>query len=493
MLRRGEQRPFFRDRSRPAAPRPSAPTPVRFSFLGMVLRGMLAVILAVGLLPVVPATVGVEVAEAAVGTTDYDAYFERYDTHGAPTRPITNGVLRVASTQNAADYVQTSGNFCTRSDGCFVSRNPVSLKHDWVLRFKGQIPNPTRTSSIRLTNLGLTSGLCLTKNASVTNSVSLMLKKRIDTTKSDAVLQAQSPLLSSDQVLAAEVKMNWSGDSADLTLSYDCSADTLSMTCAGYSHKYVNVRKGFGGATVDSAYLYFGGQIVWYGSTGYTGPPSRNLTVSASFTSMDLPHFDPKIEGIQIYRGNETTPLKDTDTVPPGTIVRIECMVRNANASSAGEQFPVKFRMLGSSHAKYPTQGLTLIESTNPTTVNGTKATGTLGSSDGISFTLSGQTAAKVVYYARVNQSDGSAVKVGNQLVDGSFGSTLEDGRTLLSEKTLKPLPPDGGGAAGKDYHYSRTPQANANGWNNSSVAVEFFPGDFDRLTLTPGGGRLQR
>ncbi|MEC4185474.1 hypothetical protein VJ918_11715, partial [Adlercreutzia sp. R21] len=44
-------------------------------------------------------------------------------------------------------------------------------------------------------------------------------------------------------------------------------------------------------------------------------------------------------------------------------------------------------------------------------------------------------------------------------------------------------------GTPGSDWHYTRLPAANGNGWNRSPVTVTFYPGDFDRMELTPSEG----
>ncbi|MEC4185460.1 hypothetical protein VJ918_11645, partial [Adlercreutzia sp. R21] len=119
-----------------------------------------------------------------------------------------------------------------------------------------------------------------------------------------------------------------------------------------------------------------------------------------------------------------------------------------------------------------------------------------IDSSSGIPLTLVGRNETKITYYARITQVAGAAVSLGQQLIEDSFGGTQESGVTLLSPKALKPLPDDANpddpsswGTAGKDYHYTRLPAANVNGWNNSPVTVTFYPGDFDQMALTPSEG----
>lgn len=48
---------------------------------------------------------------------------------------------------------------------------------------------------------------------------------------------------------------------------------------------------------------------------------------------------------------------------------------------------------------------------------------------------------------------------------------------------------PDSGGSSlkpGSDYHFTRLPAPNANGWNNTPVTVSFYTGDYSTFAITP-------
>ena len=70
----------------------------------------------------------------------------------------------------------------------------------------------------------------------------------------------------------------------------------------------------------------------------------------------------------------------------------------------------------------------------------------------------------KVVYYVKVTESNGQAVKLGQMLEDDVFQNKDYMGKTLLNERPLEPLDPDDPAsntqAPGSDYHYTRLPKA---------------------------------
>lgn len=189
---------------------------------------------------------------------------------------------------------------------------------------------------------------------------------------------------------------------------------------------------------------------------------------------MTLPHFDPVIKNIRMYRTDGTL-IGPNDYVSPGTTVRVEAVLQNTNASAGSEQFPLHLKMLGATHATYPTVGLTTSDA--------------VASSAGRAVTLTGTTETKVTFNATISGAAGAAASIGLQLVDDSFGGTYEAGAKLLNERPLVPGDGSGSGTAGKDYHYTRLPAANENGWNKEPVTVTFYPGDFDQMTLAPSEG----
>lgn len=458
------------------------------------LKGALAILLAAGLLPLIPGTPPVEEAEALAGTTDYAAYFTWENRFGSPTTYPTGGRLRVASTVNTSDFekldASAAGGIATAqmSSGVFVSKAKVSLQHNWTLKFTGEIPDTVYPANYNGTNHYLFGGLSSSAPASSLSGVAVGIKKHRNGSGITNTLQGQ-PIHNSTMntqppgyggTTLTDIPISNPGSNVTVSMSYDSAKDTLTFAAAGKSLIMSNCKKSFGTTAQNSAYLFFGGHIRWNGQTSYVAPGSRNLTLSLTFQSMTLPHFDPIIKDIKVYRASDNSLVKPTDTLAPGTPVRVEAVLQNTNASADGEQFPLHLKLLGASHGKYPTVGVT------PTS-------GSVNTTTGQAVTLVGRTETKVTFNATISQANGAAVTLGLQLVDDSFGGTYENGVTLLAAKPLEAAPdtvdPDNPGAdAGHAFHYARFPQPNGNGWNNSPVTVRFYPGDFNQMTLTPSG-----
>ena len=150
----------------------------------------------------------------------------------------------------------------------------------------------------------------------------------------------------------------------------------------------------------------------------------------------------------------------------------------------------------------YPTKGLSAFyDSSHPLQVNGATVATANGAdtptgANGVPITLVGSTPVTVSYWATISGASGGAVVLSQQLIEDTFQGSKYATTELVAEQSLKPLPdeadpddPSTWGEAGKDYHYTRLPQPNENGWNTTPVSVQFFAGDFDELSLTPTGG----
>ena len=446
---------------------------------------MLAILLAASLIPLVPGTPGVEEAEAAVGTTKYEDFF---NPGGAPARVLSGNTFCVASTERVTDYRHASTGL-NRSDGYFVSKAPVSLKHDWTLRFTGSVPNISvaGTSSVGA-NAGFNVGFVSDASASDLNVSRICVKKNFGTATS-AQMVTVTHGMSNQQSEAEATTISWASQSANLTASFDSGSDTLTVTLRDGSSDTAkvigtksmpNASKSLGAVARNSAHLYFSGQIVWWNNPRtQLAPPSNNLRVTAAFASMELPHFDPVIKEVKLYRKDSGALIGPNDYVAPGTAVRIDAVIQNTNEDAGGEEFPLHLKVLGATHADYPTVGVSV--------------SGDAAAAAGRAVALTGTAAKTVSLDATVTAAAGTGASVGLQLVDDSFGSTYENGALLLNERPLEPAPgtvdPDNpGSGAGTDWHYARFPQANPNGWNNSPVTVRFYPGDFDEMELVASG-----
>ncbi|MCI8425297.1 MAG: hypothetical protein HFJ72_06525 [Adlercreutzia sp.] len=298
--------------------------------------------------------------------------------------------------------------------------------------------------------------------------------------------------------------------SLDCVIRYESETDTLVMEdrANGQTISLDSARSKLGNK--DSVYLYFSGSIQWTKSANPTVAEAVDgLTMEVTFRSMSLPHLKPVIEDIAIVDPDTNIPYEKNDAIDRGKIVRVECTVRNAHDQAASEQFPMHLKV--ANVASYPTQGIeAFIDAAHPSEViagastTGTKVTSegpdTVVGVNGMPVTLVGNTPVKVTYYARVNQLTGQAVKLSQALVEDSFGGAHYETADLLAEKPLKPAPdlddpstfdPDNPPVAGSDYHYTRLPAPNENGWNNTPVAVRFFGGDFDGLDIRGSDGSV--
>lgn len=499
MLRRGEQRPFFRDRSRPAAPRPNAPIPVRFSFMGKVLRGALVVILAVGLLPMTPAAMGVDRAEALEGTTNYSDFFNFQQINGTPGQYLGNSTFLVASTAAVSDYgsVANSAN-SNRSAANLRSKNEVSLLCDWTLSFSVWLPALLTGSTVNSANCSADVMLSVSGSDPLgSKGIMGSFKVRGSGSSQEVVLQEEAypsdGKVDSDTVLSGFRTGQW----VACTVAYSYAGNTLTISVPGASKTIASVRSKVNNQS--NAYLYCGGHIAWFGKSGRVPPPQTDRRVSFLFSKIELPRFVPTITKVEAFDDSKssTVPVGKNDAVTPNSYLRVVATLKNTHAQAGSQTFDMHFRPVNT--VAHPTTGVeVVVDGSHPQKVyrgstlvsTATSATEeTVKGAKGAKLSLVGSQETKVEFYVRVNQVSGVAAVLSTLMTDDSFNGESYDMLELLSERTLTPDPETGTGTAGKDYHYSRHPASNANGWNNTPVSVTFFPGDFDQLTLTPGGG----
>ncbi len=470
----------------------------------------LAALLTVTLLPALPATEGAApyTAEALTGTTDYTKTFDTTNMYGTPGK-IDGSTLRVASTASRSYYSRYPGSNIWGSVAGFVSKQKVSLKHNWRISFTGKVPSiPSSSSTLNYTAAFFGAGFIRTRAfTSTTGYIWRYLREwRPETGLSQAKLDlgelvnGQVPGTPTDTTTAP-----WGNQR--MSFSYDARTDKTALTVGTATVNVPGARTTFG----DSAYLFFLGGIEWQPISDPSQPSApSNMQVEATFDSMMLPNLDPEISDITLYRHNDATDAYDIlvgedDVLERDEVVQARCTIRNRNtAASAGgysEQFGMHLK-LADTEAN-PTRGIDpFADSAHPLQVNGsTVATApgpnTLTGANGVPITLVGNQAVDVTYYARVNQAGGQAVTVSHELVEDSFQGSQFKTVELLAEQPLRPAPDDmdpddPASGAGRDFHYTRLPQANENGWNNSAtspVRVTFYAGDFDRFTAAGADG----
>ena len=222
-------------------------------------------------------------------------------------------------------------------------------------------------------------------------------------------------------------------------------------------------------------YITILGSIDNLGSFSDAADKKLELTFVNARYSNYTPQF---IETILLdENGNEIpkgTPIAD------GTIVTIQARVKNTYTD--GGTVPCHLK-LSDDTKKYPTNGLEFLTGSEQevkvghsadtmSTVADVNITG-----EGIPFECSPEDT-YITYKAKISNPDGKEVRIGQMMVDNFFQS-----KRYSSAQLVPPLkegtPGDDTGTPGEDYHYTRTP-ANANGWNNSSVEIHFYDGDFN-------------
>ncbi len=472
-------------------------------------RALLAILLAATLVPAIPHAADPLPAYAEedggfASTTDYTKVFNIENIVGKPVS-IDGATLRVATTVGHSAttpmYEIDPDGTAWSSTGAFATKTEVSLLHDWEIH-----ATPTASSIVphsRSTHIIAVYGLGLSSNPDP-------LKQSGYSWRYQRIWNESSPANTSLEIYHTEngsfveslepvVAANWSNE--DIRFYYNSKTGTLSLE-AGGSTLANNIKSLM---RRDSAYLFLSGSLYWQSKDGLATANAPQGTLQLTFDSMSIPHLNPQISSIKLYRLNQTSGLFDIlvepdDELEPDEVVRAVCTVSNANASSAASGYSERFNMhlkLADTEA-YPTRGIApFADAAHPLQVDGkTVATApgdnTLTGANWVPLALVGTTPVEVSYYAKVNQGS-AAVSVSHELIEDSFQGSQFKTVELLPKRALVPGDPgDPTLKPGTDYHYTRLPAANENGWNgiaSSPVDVTFYAGDFDRFTVSSTDG----
>ncbi len=492
-MEKGANRPWAsRERKRSTRDLHPASTSRRPSFFNRLLRASLAVILAAGLLPLLPVAPVVEEAEALSGTSNYANMFTIANRRGTPGS-ISGNTLRAAGLITAADSIKLSES-SYGSSAFFISKRAVPLNMSWRVRASVNFRNFGLVPGATMTGANMMFGFSRTSASSSLQGVLLALNVNARSTGLEASV-CQRTMTNSAGADVSGTRKNISYSSRyNVVFGYDVQNDKLTMSGAGPDREYPNVKSSLGG--LSSAYMVLMGTLAAEFATSKS-KPLTNKEVSIDFDGVELPNLNPAIREVKLYDESGKL-LGPNDVVNSGDKVRVVCRVYN-NSGSRGEAYPTTLKLVGGM-----TSGFTPFADSNHQTrvMTGTGAVVSASSqkmdgATGVSFTLSGTdnvgdrtTDTVVEYWGAISGSAGSAVTVGHQATENTFGlSSSAVKTTLLNERPLKPGDGSGSGAAGHDYHYTRLPAPNANGWNTSPVTVTFYPGDFDQMTLTPSEG----
>lgn len=451
-------------------------------------------------MPGIP-TSQVEEAEAATGTTNYSDYFKVVNRFGS-AGSVGNATLRAASTNHPSFYSYLADGKTWNSSAAFIGKSPLTFNSDWRVEATGEFRGISYNDTNEDLNTNLRCGLMKTNDS---NMNGILLSWDRNWTKSSGQFRHTmgiSDVINSVGHARESTKKSIAAyNSANIVFEYSTVNDTLTMTVGSYTTQLANVQSEI--ATWSNAYLCLLGTIGSAGNVTTQSVPNAGQTVSLTFESMVLTHLTPAVRSVSVYDENNNA-VNSKSAIAPGSKVRVVCRVYNNDSRSSGEKFATHFR-LDSAATKNITP---FVDNAHPIKVDGSTVSGSIDSSTGVPVELKGTNNVQdtsndstIEYWATVNQSNGDAVVVGQQLLDDVFDGSASLTKTLLDARPITPAPgnidPENPGTgAGTSFHFARRPLANANGWNNSPVTFTFFPGALKtggvpQLMLTKTGDAL--
>ncbi|MEC4185067.1 hypothetical protein VJ918_09630, partial [Adlercreutzia sp. R21] len=411
------------------------------------------------------------------------------------TFATTNG-----GSKNRRPYVyygqQIGGQYVNwESKAFFFSQRKILLAFDWTVSFEVSLAGFSNVNWVDMDEVLLACQVGLSdKNNSLDGPFAVL---RVDGHHSSSGL---TPGDSEQYMLASRMENGFSNGNivprislgytaADpiviqCTYAYDYKTDTLVLDAGG---KKATIGSASSYLEDESAYLCVGGRARW---TNYEEDQQavdlhpRNFRGTLDFDSIELPNFDPDIVEFKIYNLDTNVEIAPSDCVQPNTKVRVVCQVKNTNAAAADLNYPETFNV----HFKWDAAATTnfAVDTSSPVKVNGTPVSESLSS--GVPLKLSGTDTVTVEYVGKIGSAIQSATTLGVSLTDDIFGVAVKDSITLVEASNLV----EGSGLGdpsltpGTDYHYTRLPAANDNGWNNTPVTVSFYAGEYDSFTITP-------
>lgn len=432
-----------------------------------------------------------------IGTTDHEGLFVPTNIHGDATH-VRGNTFVVGTTAVPGGVAQPVANLYY-SVGRFRTVDPIPLQCAWKVEADFTMPPwPGKASGVK--NIRLLNGFLLSSNADGSGySLELGFVEQ-DYGTEESYFWANGMLSVAAQPTRRPVNYGrvtfplWTKQT--LAVKYDPRGKTYTVTIPGEESIEV---KGAEEYTGDAPYLFLTGGINW----GYGGIPDAygGMEVAATFKSMQLTHLKPRVDNITLWRFNEETgaydrPVGEKDMLEPDELVLVRCEVLNTDPRASADGFDEVHAM----HVRiadtddYPTDGIApFVDGSHPITVDGTALSTSLGAEpltgeEGTAVSLTGNNPSRIEYFARVSQAGGQAVVVSHELVEDNFHGSWFKSEQLIAEVQLAAGGEDNEGlTAGSDYHYTRLPLPNENGWNgieSSPVAVTFYPGDFDRFVI---------
>ncbi len=361
------------------------------------------------------------------------------------------------------------------NSGTVNSINQVSMNADWEFSTDFElVQDAAKICYVRYFLAGKNGGVAVDSGRMGDNDLAIKIQHYNSSSVVDKIFSQQK--LSANHMKGTHTyTLSYSAKNKQLTAVYGDKTVSTTVTACNYLN-------------VDKMTISIQGLTHWLKSG--TTPKG---TIKAHFNSARYTHYTPQFVSTELLDEDGNTMTDEEKlALQDGDVVTVRATVKNTHPDAGKEIVYDHLTLVPEDDEKvkkYPTAGLDILTGAEQTvTVDGKAVTNASGqpydvSGEGIPF---GCTAAGnvITYKAKINNPDGKSVTVGQRMSDDFFGSKQYSGAELIPAQPLVPADPEKpAGEAGKDYHYTRT-SPNENGWNNSDVAITFYPGDFNQFYI---------
>ena len=428
-----------------------------------------------------------------MGTDDYSKLFHCEQKSGYPGS-ISGNVLTYATTNWDDTFYNDPYKFYGEggaaghdweSSAFFFSNMKIPLAFDWEISLNAEqsglnYVEGTHASVVNATQVGLSK---YDRADQLAGPVAAQVFERAGNNVTNSLRASVMSNGFATGILSDRSIARPSGPPFSYTIMYKYSAskDTITFTTNGNSVSISNVKTRLGGRHLCLPRVRRPHPVEKRLDRNQDKHP-QNIYGRMAFNSIKLPHFSPAIKDIVVYNADTNQIISSTESVRPGTNVRVVCQVWNSNASAGTEEFSV--------HVKQASEKVNnfIPSTTIKTKVDGKEVDTSLTAGEGVPIKLKGRNVVKIEYVGRIGTNLKKATTVGYTMTDDIFGATDTQQRTLLEASNLVQGPDSGGDGMkpGTDYHFTRLPAPNTNGWNNTPVTVSFYTGDYGTFTITP-------
>ncbi|WP_059004589.1 hypothetical protein [Bittarella massiliensis (ex Durand et al. 2017)] len=391
---------------------------------------------------------------------------------------IQGNQMHLADTKTYRDYSSVIPSSYT-SGTYLPSSNYISMDASWELSADFIISDDSKLnfSTILIDIYGKKTGYVMDARAGKNNGKYLVgMNQYTSISKYDGLRAIDAGLTAAEMTSGKTLTMKYNPVNRAFTLQYG------SRLCS-YVSSYLSGE--------NLARIAIQGDMNWYHSNNAS--ISKSLQINGVYKSAQYTHYTPQFVSTELLDEDGNTMTDEEKlALQDGDVVTVRATVKNTHPDAGKEIVYDHLTLVPEDDEKvkkYPTAGLDILTGAEQTvTVDGKAVTNASGqpydvSGEGIPF---GCTAAGnvITYKAKINNPDGKSVTVGQRMSDDFFGSKQYSSAELIPAQPLVPADPEKpAGEAGKDYHYTRT-SPNENGWNNSDVAITFYPGDFNQFYI---------